>query len=256
MFQHPPSHNRSAVRLFCIPHAGAGPTAYRGWRERLLPEIETSVVQLPGREMRFRERPYQRMEPLVDDLARAVIPWIDRDQIFAFFGYSLGGLIAYETLHEIRRRTGRDAAHLFVSATGAPHCQPPLAPIGDLRDREFIRSVNERYGGIPDAILRDEEFLAALLPTLRADIRVMEAYRRKLPEPLSSPITAFCGMHDATIPIEDVDAWKEYTSDSFEKFVLDEDHLFLQSSHELLIRRVRGALAAPAGIGVPNGGAA
>lgn len=242
MLRPAPSRRSSVVRLFCIPNAGSGPTAFRGWSERLLPEIEMIAVELPGRESRFHEVPYYRMEPLVADLAGAIIDCLEDDQPFAFFGNSSGGIIAFETLHEIHRRTGREAFHLFVSASSAPHCEPVLPPIGHLEDRELIRAVDERYGGIPAPLLADEEFLTAVLPTLRADIRLLEAYRTQEREPLGCPITAFGGMRDATLPREHVKAWREQTSNKFEYFFLDEGHLYLQSARDILIRHLRRTL--------------
>ena len=242
MFQGTPSRHDSAIRLFCVPHAGTGATAYRGWAQALRPEIEATVVELPGRESRFREAPYRRMEAVVDDLAAAAIDCLGEDQHFAFFGNSLGSLIAFETLHEIRRRTGREALHLFVSAAGAPHRQPPLPPIGHLGDGELVRAVDERYGGIPAPVLADEVFLAAILPTLRADICLLEAYQRQEPEPLSCPVTAFAGLRDATVPLDHVEAWSAQTRGGFERFFLEEGHLYLQSARDFLIQRVRDNL--------------
>jgi surfactin synthase thioesterase subunit len=208
----------------------------------LLPGIETTVVELPGRESRFRESPYQRMEPLVSDLTAAVIDCLAEDQPFAFFGNSLGSLIAFETLHEIRRRTGREALHLFVSASGAPHCQSPLPPIGHLSDQDLVIAVDMRYGGIPAPVLADQEFLAAILPTLRADICLLEAYERDRPEPLSCPVMAFAGLRDTTVSLDHVEAWREQTCGRFERFFLDEGHLYLQSARDFLIQRVRDTL--------------
>lgn len=244
MFQRSPSRSGSILRLFCIPNAGNGPTAFRGWADRLLPEIEAIIVELPGRESRFHEPPYRQMESLVADLANAVLACLTADQPFAFFGNSLGGVAAFETLLEIRRRTGREALHLFVSAAAAPHCDPPLPPIGRLEDHELVQAVDTRYGGIPAPVLEDREFLAAVLPTLRADICLFEDYRRQQPDPLSCPITAFGGVRDATVPREHVDAWRQQTSGSFERYFLDEGHLYLQSARDFLIRQVRHALLA------------
>jgi surfactin synthase thioesterase subunit len=242
MFQVPPSYNGQVIRLFCVPHAGAGASAFRGWRERLGPEVETIITQLPGRESRFREEPYSRLEVLTSHLANAVIPYLADGQRFAFFGNSLGGLIAFETLHEIRSRTGLDAAHLFVSACGAPHIPSALPQMGHLADSELVLEVTKRYGGIPAAVLEDEEFLAAMLPTLRADIRMLEGYDRTAVDPLTCPITAFGGVRDRTVPLAQIEAWKELTSSSFNQFLLDEDHLYLQSARETLTSRIRETL--------------
>ncbi|HTD55732.1 MAG TPA: alpha/beta fold hydrolase [Silvibacterium sp.] len=246
IIQNAPSRNRGAIRLFCVPHAGAGPSAFRGWKEQLGPEIEAIIIQLPGREGRFREEPYQNLERLVRDLAEAVVSCLDTGQRFAFFGNSLGGLIAFESLHEIRRRTGYEAVHLFVSATGAPHLPPVLPPMGHLSNRELIREVSERYGGIPLPILEDDEFLEAVVPALRADIRMLEAYDRTMPQRLSCPITAFGGRHDRTVPLPHLEGWREQTTSSFTKMLLDEEHLYLQSAREQLTGFIRETLLASA----------
>lgn len=246
MLRRIPSRHNSVVQLFCIPNAGHGPAAFRGWSERLLPEIETIVVELPGRESRFHETPYKSMGVLVADLAEAVLDCLKEGQPFAFFGNSMGSIIAFETLKEIWRCAHREALHLFVSASPAPHCEPLLPPIGHLEDRELIRAVDARYGGIPAPVMADEEFLRAVLPTLRADICLLEAYRRQPPEPLGCPITAFGGVYDVTVTQEQVKAWCEHTSGAFECFFLDEGHLYLQRARDLLIGHLRSALLVPA----------
>ncbi len=230
------------IRLFCVPHAGNGPAVFRGWAETLAPEIETIVVALPGRESRFHEAPYQQMKPLVNDLADAVLDCLADDQLFAFFGNSMGSVIAFETLHEIRRRTGREALHLFVSACGAPHCQSILPPMAHLEDEELIREVDVRYGGIPAAVLADKEFLALALPTLRADICVIEGYRQDAPQPLKCPITAFAGRKDATVPSGQVEEWRAQTAGEFHAYFLEEGHLYLQSAREVLLHQLRQSL--------------
>lgn len=246
MFEFSASRNDSILRLFCIPNAGKGRSAFRGWAEEFLPDIETTLVELPGRESRFRETPYREMRPLAGDLSRAVIACLADEQPFAFFGNSLGAAIAFETLHEVRRRTGREAAHLFVSAAGAPRCKPPLPSMAHLSDPELIRTLDERYGGIPAAILADQEFLTAMLPTLRADVGLLEAYRPAGDDPLHCPITAFAGTRDATVPREHVEAWREQTTNAFQCLFLDEGHLYLQSARDILVRHVRQALVAVA----------
>lgn len=245
-FQIAPSTTRETVRLFCIPHAGVGISAFRGWKEQLQPDVEVIPVKLPGRESRFRDKPHHDMRMLTRELIEAVLPYIDSGQRFAFFGNSLGGLIAFETLQGIERRTGLSAMHLFVSATGAPHLTPALPPISHLDDQELIREVSERYGGIPDLVLQDEEFLALVISCLRADLCMLESYERQQPRPLSCPITAFGGVRDRTIPVDHISQWNEHTSLSFNRILLDEEHLYLQSARDVLTAHIRETLLANA----------
>jgi medium-chain acyl-[acyl-carrier-protein] hydrolase len=242
MFQNTPSLDRSVIRLFCVPHAGGGPSSFRGWSKDLAPEIEASVIQLPGRERRYREAPYQKLEVLVGDLADAILPCLSDGQRIAFFGNSLGGLIAFETLQEIYRRTGCEAVHLFVAAAGPPHLPPLLPPIGHLEDFEISRKISERYGGISPSIMGNEGLLAAVLPALRADFLMLETYERKAPRPLRCPITAFGGRFDRSLPPQKLAGWKEQTTSSFNAVFLDESHLFVQSSRKILTGYVRETL--------------
>src|SRR5690349_236164 len=85
---------RSSVRLFCFAHAGGGASFFRGWAAGLPESVEVSPVQLPGRETRFREPPFTRLGQLTEALAEALRPHLDRP--FAFFGHSLGALVAFE----------------------------------------------------------------------------------------------------------------------------------------------------------------
>ena len=45
------------LRLFCLPCAGGGASAFRAWRDGLPASIDLCPVQLPGRENRLNEHP-------------------------------------------------------------------------------------------------------------------------------------------------------------------------------------------------------
>jgi medium-chain acyl-[acyl-carrier-protein] hydrolase len=242
MFQLAPTFEGQIARLFCIPHAGGGPSAYRGWREILAPDLDVVIIELPGREARFREAPYRKIDDLVSDLADAVLSKIEDGQPFAFFGNSLGGLVAFEALNRIRAQSGLEAEHLFVSAVGAPHMPIQMRPIAQLPDSDFIREIRARYAGIPAPVLEDADLFEAMLPMLRADIDVVESYRRQPPRPLACPITAFSGIRDKAVEVKDVEAWSEQTISSFTHIRLDEDHLYLQSARGYLTAQIRNTL--------------
>lgn len=217
---------------------------FRRWTSTLLPEIETIIVELPGRESRFHEPPYRAMGPMVADVSRAVKEAIEDDLPFAFFGNSMGSIVSFETLLEVRRQTGREATHLFVSAAAAPQCESHLPIIGHLEDEELIRAVGERYGAIPAPVLADKDFLASILPALRADIQLLEDYRFKPKrfEPLACPITAFGGKFDRTVPRDKLDQWREQTSGAFRSFFFETGHLYLDSARDFLLDHFRLAL--------------
>ncbi len=99
------------TRLFCFPYAGGGAAAYAGWREAL-PQLDVLPVKLPGREGRFREPPIKRIDALVERLSDALLPFFDTP--FAFFGHSMGAIIAFELARRVER-AGKSPVRVFVS---------------------------------------------------------------------------------------------------------------------------------------------
>ena len=229
------------LRLFCFPNAGGGASVYRGWSEELAPEVEVACVQLPGRESRFREQPCSRWPQILGHLTAAITSHIERP--FALFGHSFGSLLAFETAHAIRQQTGREPASLFISAARAPDLPLPFPPISGLSDEEFVRHLSERYEGIPPAILADRDFLAALLPMLRADLHLLESYHHRSRPPLSCPLVVFGGLEDRALPLDQLDGWRQQTTGPVEFHYLSAGHFYLQSEMKTLTRHVRHAAA-------------
>ncbi|HYO99017.1 MAG TPA: thioesterase domain-containing protein, partial [Pyrinomonadaceae bacterium] len=73
---------------------------YRTWPEKLPSGIEISAAHLPGRGKRMREAPYTALAPLVQATGEAILPHLDRP--FAFFGHSMGAMIAFELARHLR----------------------------------------------------------------------------------------------------------------------------------------------------------
>lgn len=242
MFQIAPSRDVRKIRLFCFPHAGAGPSAFRGWAPELGHEIETSVIQLPGREARFHHAPYRHFPDLVRDATEAILATLAPGQPFSLFGNSFGALAAFEVAHRIRRQTGREPSHLFASAAYAAHLPPSMAPLSALSDPELVEEIAERYDGIPAPVRKDQELLAAVLTALRADLTMLDTYPRRPPQPFACPITAFGGRYDRCIPADQIQAWKVHTTGPFTCVLLEQAHLFLQSERKRLTAYIREAL--------------
>jgi medium-chain acyl-[acyl-carrier-protein] hydrolase len=199
----------AGLRLFCLPHAGGGASAYRGWAERLAPGIEVIAVRPPGRETRFREPPFTRVEDLVPELLDAVEPWLDRPH--AWYGHSLGALVAFEACRAVRRRALPDPVRLLVSGRVAPHLPLRHPPVHDAPAAEFTERLR-RLDGTPREVLDDPRLLAALLPMLRADLAVSERYRYRAEPPLDVPISAYGGLGDAYAHGSEVGAWRRHTT--------------------------------------------
>jgi medium-chain acyl-[acyl-carrier-protein] hydrolase len=221
------------LTLFCLSHAGGGASNFRGWAERLQPDIEVAAIQLPGREDRYSELPYDNMQKAVSDVATAIAPWMDKP--FAVFGHSFGALLGFELLHELAHNRGRSAECFFVSACRAPHLTvPPPEPLHRLPDPDFLLAMQARYGGIPAALAAEPEFLQALMKAIRADFGIFEEYSYRERGLLSCQIMAIGGTRDANISTDSLKAWSRETSAEFEVKLLNAGHFYLQSHLEEL----------------------
>jgi len=221
-----PTHRVATTTLFCIPHAGGGATAYRRWSDALAPVLDVRVLQLAGREARFREPLALTLDDVVADLWRSAEPHLTGR--FAIYGHSMGGMLAFELAHEIRRRTGREPVRLFVSASRAPQQRQVTEPLSTLSDDDFIAQITQRYNGMPAAILQDVEFMASILPALRADFGILERYRCPERTQLSCPISAFGGTADAIIEPAGLAGWADQTTGAFSLDMVEGEHFFLQ----------------------------
>jgi len=152
--QRPKPNPEARLRLFCFPYAGGGASAYRSWAAPLPDEIEVCAIQLPGRENRLREPLFTRLAPLVETLAGALEPSFDIP--FAFFGHSMGALIAFELARFIRRRSQITPVHFFASARLAPHVVDSASPAHRLPEATFVAQIRGLQG-TSAAVLDDPE---------------------------------------------------------------------------------------------------
>ncbi len=223
------------LRLFCFPYAGASAAIYRTWHQKLPPTVEVRAVELPGRGTRLREKPFLGLLPLVEHLGEALEPYLDRP--FAFFGHSMGALIAFELARLLRREGRTLPLHLFVSGHRAPHLPSKHRPIHSLPEPEFLQEL-KNLEGTPEAVLENSELMELLSPVLRADFSVCETYYYHTEEPLSCPITAFGGTDDRDVDRSMLEPWREHTTGEFRLHMLPGNHFFLQTSEEQLLRLV------------------
>lgn len=196
------------LRMFCFPYAGGGISSYRRWTALVDAGVELCAVQLPGHEDRYAEPAFTRLSDLIPPLAEALAPHLLRP--FAFFGHSMGALIAFELARELRR-SGRPAPqHLFVSARRAPHLARTRRALHTLPDQE-LRAELRSLDGTPPAVLENDELMELVLPILRADFAICETYACDPGDPLDVPIGMFGGEDDSETTPREIDLWRQHS---------------------------------------------
>lgn len=232
----------AATRLICFPHAGGSAAFYRPWTQAAT-DVDVRIAEYPGRADRL-------FEPLLDDarqvahaVTEALGPLLDRP--VALFGHSMGATIAYETARLLAAR-GTPPAHLFVSASRAPHDRPGGSAEEVLHDKpdDVLVAGLVRLGGTDAETLADPQLRELVLPYVRSDFRLLECYRHEPGPLLDVPITAFTADADPVVTPAQAGRWAELTTGAFTLRVYPGDHFYLVPHQDALLTAIQKNLAA------------
>jgi len=231
------------ARLYCFHHAGVGAAVYRPWLAGLPAELELVAVQLPGRANRLDEPPIDRMAALVDALQPALRADFD-GKPFAFFGHSMGAVLAAEMARALQQHGAPGPQQLIVSGRRPPHWPSSDAPLHRLPDDAFVAEIQRRYGGIPAELLQHADVMALLLPSLRADIAALETHQPPAGRvPLDCALSVFGGSDDPLTPRAHLDGWRGETRGPFRVRVFPGDHFYLAGRRDALLADLSVTLA-------------
>lgn len=231
---HPAPH--SAFQVICFPHAGGSASYYRPLSAALTPTVELVTVQYPGRQDRHRDPLPADLPSLAAAVAAELGPPDGRPR--AFFGHSMGAVVAFETA----RLLGASAAPvtLFASGRRAPSCHRDEAK-HLLSDAELAREV-VALGGTEAGVLRDPELRELVLPVVRADYRLVETYRYDGGAPLGVPIVTLTGDGDPQVTEEEADAWRRHTTAEWTLRTFSGGHFFVGERPEDIAKTILAAL--------------
>lgn len=228
-----PAGGDADLTVFCLPHAGGGPSLFRALVRAAPAGIAVEPVHLPGRERRIGEPARPDVGAVADALLRRT------GGPYAVLGQSMGARIGFEVVRELRRRGARPPVRLHVVAARPPDRTDPLASIAALPDNRFVARLAE-LGGIPAGVLAEPELRELLLPVFRADFGWLSDYRYVEEEPLPVPIVAVAAEGDPLAPPDLAAGWERQTAAGFRLVRVPGGHFVLPDGAAL----VAGLLAA------------
>lgn len=230
----------SQLRLVCFPHAGGSASYFRPMAAPLGPTIEMLAVQYPGRQDRRLEQRIEDIAELADLIFDAVRPALDRP--FAFFGHSMGAVLAFEVARRLKSQTKTSPQHLFASGRRAPSRYRPE----DIHRRDDAGLIAElrRLAGADRRWLDDSVLLAMVLPAIRSDYTAIETYTCPPGVVLDCPITALLGDADQNITIDEALAWREHTRARFDLRIFPGAHFYLEERQAEVVATIAAALGA------------
>ncbi|MCG6495259.1 thioesterase II family protein [Kitasatospora sp. A2-31] len=236
--RHPAADGPATKRLVCLPHAGGAASTFHSWSGRLGNGVELLAAKYPGRHERIGESSLESMTELADAVTEALLPFADLP--LSLFGHSMGSYVAHEVACRLEGVHGVRLEGLYLSGARAPHLFEPKAAY--LGGDEAVLDEVRRLGGTEAALLTDPDLFELVMPAIRADFRIMGAYR---PNALvvHCPMVAYVGDRDLDVAPADMAAWADLASGSFDMTVFPGDHFYLVGQPDGLMRDLAARIA-------------
>ncbi|KIZ15990.1 thioesterase II family protein [Streptomyces natalensis] len=235
---HPAPHHRR--QLVCFPHAGGSASFFFPVSAQLSSVAEVLSVQYPGRQDRRTESSPSGIEAMADQVYAALQGRL-RSRPTAFFGHSMGAMVAFEVARRLEA-DGGELTHLFASGRRAPSRY--RAESVHRRDDDGIVAELKLLSGTDAALLGDEELLRMILPAIRSDYTAVETYRCDPGAAIKAPITALTGDDDPKTTLEEAEGWRAHTTGAFDLRVYPGGHFFLSSQAQAVLALLREHLTA------------
>lgn len=223
----PSRRKNPRLRLFCFPYAGGGIATFNPWNQLLPAEIEVAIITLPGRGSRLIEPAYSSMAEIVENLFKAFqneqpsIPCL-------FFGHSMGARIAYELMAKMQAHNHPLPKHFFASGSIAPTRLRKKKSIHHLSDEALIRKLGKMNPGSRE-VLANKELASMLLPSLRADFRIVETYQCLHATQLACSVSVFAGKRDDEAKAAEILPWHALFSSHTTPHWFEGNHFFVDS---------------------------
>ena len=219
-----------ATHLFCFPYAGGNKRLYENWQEHLPPSIRVYPIEYPGRGTKTKEKLASNLEQILSYLEKEIgdVP----KGRFAFFGHSLGAIIAFELALILRDKYGIEPIALFLSGCPSPDTATHLSSNSTQDNGTFIETL-QKLNGIPPSLLQSKEFKDFFLPILRTDFSLMDGYDRKATK-VSFPLVLFGSNQDPIASLSDMNEWADWSEQKIELYEMEGDHFFVHEPKQIL----------------------
>lgn len=204
------------VRLVCFHDAGGSASMFVPFRELAASGVEVHAAS----HRRDATNSTTSANEYLRDVVAYVRNWSDRP--YAFFGHSLGSVIAWRVIQELDADEAAPLPGLFI-ASGS---RAPQALTDTLSETDVAEVFRVVFRGAAEA-------MASLRWDTYADLRLLGAMPDRGRRPLDVPIAAFRGADDHVASEGDMGLWSECTTRDFSITTLPGDHFYLGQERSL-----------------------
>lgn len=237
------AENPGKVKLFALPYAGGSAAAFTKWKAHMSKQIEFIPVELAGRGRRISETNYKNLAEATEDAFNVISKQIGNDEEYAFFGHSMGSLLAHELTIKMQELNRKMPQHLFFSGRGAIQVKRSDEKIYHKMPDDVFRKEMFNLGGTPPEFFEHPELVELFLPLIKSDFAVAET-RPDYDgfQPIDIDITVFNGTED-DITEEQHQGWKDYTTGNCQMHMYEGDHFFLNQKMEEMAQIINARLS-------------
>jgi medium-chain acyl-[acyl-carrier-protein] hydrolase len=218
------------LTLFCFPYAGGSSSLYENWSVQLPKAIRVVPMEYPGRGIKGKIAPIKDFQNLLSHLEAEILSEISGP--FAFFGHSLGAIVAFELAHLLQSKHDFQPITLFLSGSPAPDKITSFSFVDEMGDEDFIQ-ILESLNGTPKKLTEMAEFKEVFLPVLRADFSVLNNYR-PIRKRIKCPLKILAGKQDTKVNIEELSKWSFWTESNMSVSQFEGDHFFIRQPNQVL----------------------
>jgi surfactin synthase thioesterase subunit len=213
---------RASFELFCFPWAGGNRSSLSSLY-KLLAQCPINVYSVD-----YALKSVQKRANIATDLVLCLVEefveWllshrrnVDDDVPLVFFGYSYGGLLAYEVAVALEERLGVNVVKKIVLCAVS---SPQFLTVKNIAGKDLVHRRGDvelmnhiiKIGGLAKGV--DPIFLQMALPTIRADYTAFETYLcHEVIRKVHSDIHVLYSTEDEYTPSDEaVEGWRDCTS--------------------------------------------
>lgn len=207
--------------LFIFPHAGGSASGYKPFARAFSMDAKRIAVQYPGRAGGHDVPDLESIPALADH----IYPMLRQNVVgsrVAFFGHSMGGVLAFEIARRLEE-DGKSLAALFISASPAPG-HGGYEQLYQGTDEELLEMVASMTG--TDSRFVGGRFGATVLKTLR-NYGAITSYSCPPGATVSCPIYAYAAAGDTAVSFDSINAWSNFTTGDFALRTVAGDHFYI-----------------------------
>ena len=223
------------IKLFCFPHLGGSASIYYQWKTMIHKNIEIIPIELAGRGERNKEPFCKNFKELLLDISIQITN--NHLEKYAFFGHSMGALIAYEIMYQLLNQGFPPPIHIFFSGSNPPSHKSDIF-FKQLNENDLINEL-KKIGGISETIFEYPELVEVILPIIQADYKVMNTYNfTSQIKKMKNDVTIILGENDSTIIYEEIAKWRLLTIGKCSIYFMKGEHFYINSNLKDLLKLI------------------